>query len=68
MLAKSGELRCPVCKNAEGQSRTKQSRLYEIGVCREQMPAAKAKVCSDLYGNIQRTAEMTVLAMSYVIW
>lgn len=30
-----------------------------LGVCREHEPTAKAKMCSDLHGDMQRSAEMT---------
>ena len=29
------------------------------GVCREHVPPAKAKICSELHGNMQRSAETT---------
>jgi hypothetical protein len=32
----------------------------QAGVCREQGPDSKEMVCSDLHGNMQRAAEMTV--------
>ena len=44
--------------DAEGQYRTKQE-LTTPGVCNEQVPASKEKVCSELHGNMQSEAEMT---------
>jgi hypothetical protein len=35
------------------------------GVCNEQGPTAKAKVCSELYGNIEKPAEMTGSVETY---
>lgn len=35
-----------------------------LGVCNEQGPTAKAKACSELHGNMQRSAEMTGPATS----
>jgi hypothetical protein len=35
------------------------SRDWLPGVCNEQGPAAKAKACSELHGNVERSAEMT---------
>ena len=40
-----------------GQSRAKQ--VERPGMCREQVPPAQAKVCSELHGNMERSAEMT---------
>lgn len=57
MLAKSGNSRCPAREGTEGQSRTKQREIS--GVRNEQVPAAKAKVCSELHRNMQRRAEMS---------
>ena len=34
-------------------------RERPLGVCNEQGPAPKGKVCSELHGNMQRSAEMT---------
>ena len=59
MLAKSGELRCPARKGAEGQSRAKQGGDIRPGVCNEHGPTPKGKMCSELGGNAERSAEMT---------
>lgn len=59
MLANSVELRCPARKGAEGQYRAKQERDTAPGVCNEHGPAPKGKMCSELGGNVERSAEMT---------
>lgn len=44
--------------SAEGQYRAKQ--LQDVaGVCNEQVPRPKGKICSGLHGNMQSEAEMT---------
>ena len=43
----------------EGQYRTKQEPMVP-GVCNEQVLSPKGKVCSELHGNMQSAAEMTV--------
>lgn len=62
-LANSVDTQCPARKSAEGQYRAKQGE--SLGVCREHVPTAKAKICSDLRRNTQRLAEMT--GLSYVV-
>lgn len=56
-MANSVETRCPAQMGAEGQYRTKQEQVAP-GVCNEQVLSAKAKVCSELGGNVEKAAEM----------
>src|SRR2546423_9982529 len=58
-LAKSGDTRCPAQQGAEGQSRTKQFGVSQMGVRNEHGPTAKAMMCSELDRNVERAAEMT---------
>jgi len=57
MLANSGKLRCPARKGAEGQSRAKQA-AKPPGVCNEHVPTSEEKMCSELYRDVERPAEM----------
>jgi hypothetical protein len=59
MLANSGDTRCPVKFDAEGQSRAKQEMETFLGVCNESGPTAKAKMDSVLTRNSKSVAEMT---------
>ena len=65
-VAKSGDLRCPVRKDAEGQSRAKQEQCAP-GVCNEHGLPPKGMMCSDLTGNCERSAEMTDQYMVSII-
>lgn len=57
MVVNSGDIRCPARKGAEGQSRAKQAGSGSLGVCNEQVPPSKEKVCSELAGNRKRATE-----------
>lgn len=59
MMANSGNIRCPARKGAEGQSRAKQAAVSLPGVCNEHVPSPEGKMCSELHGDMQRSAEMT---------
>jgi hypothetical protein len=59
MVANSGNIRCPARKSAEGQSRAKQGDCDRLGVCNEHVPPSEEEMCSELYGNIETSAEMT---------
>lgn len=63
MMANSENTRCPARKGAEGQPRAKQAVFILSGVCREHVPSPEGKMCSELYGNVQRLAEMTSPAL-----
>jgi hypothetical protein len=41
------------------QYRAKQEANKLLGACREHEPSAKAKMCSELHGDMKRLAEMT---------
>ena len=58
-MANSGNIQCPDLTVAEGQSRAKQEDTLP-GVCNEHVPSTKVKMCSDLIGNYERLAEMTI--------
>jgi hypothetical protein len=57
ILANSEKTPCPALLSAEGQPRAKQ-QLQAAGVCNEQVPGPKGKVCSDLHRNMESAAEM----------
>lgn len=58
MVANSENPRCPArVVGAEGQPRAKQAAMP--GVCREHGLPPEGKMCSELYGNVERLAEMT---------
>jgi hypothetical protein len=67
MVVNSVELRCPARKGAEGQYRAKQERDGALGVCNEQVPPSKEKVCSVLTGNRERAAEMTAPVLTCIV-
>ncbi len=56
-LANSEKTPCPV--ERRGRVTPNQAEVKASGVRREHVPAAKAKICSELHGNMQRAAEMT---------
>ena len=57
MMANSVDIRCPARKGAEGQYRAKQRE--SAGVCNEHVPSPEGKICSELGGNVEKSAEMT---------
>src|ERR1700690_1377553 len=57
MMANSENTRCPARKGAEGQPRTKQEGESLPGVRNEHVPSAKAKMCSELGGNVETDTE-----------
>lgn len=59
MLAKSVDTRCPALQRAEGQYRAKRKATALSCVCNEHVPATEVKMCSELGGNVESTAEMT---------
>jgi hypothetical protein len=70
-LANSEKARCPV--ERRGRVTPNQARAHALGVRREQVPTAKAKICSELHRNMQKSAEMTDSTMymrvtDYIVW
>lgn len=57
MMANSVDIQCPARKGAEGQYRAKQRE--SAGVCNEHVPSPEGKICSELGGNVEKSAEMT---------
>jgi hypothetical protein len=59
MVTNSENTRCPARRGAEGQPRTKQSAETSMGVRNEQVSPPKGKICSELAGNREKSAETT---------
>jgi hypothetical protein len=56
MLANSEKT--PSHRDVEGQPRAKQEIKKSLGVCNEHVPTPEGKICSELYRNVERLAEM----------
>jgi hypothetical protein len=64
MLANSEKT--PSHGDVEGQPRAKQEAGLLLGVCNEHVPTPEGKICSELYRNVEKAAEMIASAFMYL--